>query len=262
MALPDDVREAWWAWHGLNEYVEPTSWGALVTDARYPDVWDANFARVEAPASLAEVEGALERARSWTGSRHAEIFVPDRDAVGPALGYQAVAVGYEHNVDVVMTLRGDPSPLPERLLSIDIVEIDHGDDDLAATHREVYPLLGPTLAPEVIDQLMERDARLADEAGVRWFAALVEGDVAGFCSTYVAPNRVSVVDNVVTREEHRGLGVATAVVTRAILEARASGSGLTFLVTAAVGGAAPLYQRIGFETVHETDDYVKPPAPT
>ena len=57
------------------------------------------------------------------------------------------------------------------------------------------------------------------------------------------------IDDVETHEAYRGRGYATAILQRAIDEARAAGADLVFLVTDADDWPQHLYRRLGFETV-------------
>jgi hypothetical protein len=56
--VPDHVVRFWRSLDLCFGRVEPTWWGAVVTDARFPAVWDVNYARVDVAAgdpSLDEV---------------------------------------------------------------------------------------------------------------------------------------------------------------------------------------------------------------
>ena len=71
MPIPDHVHGFWRALDDRLGEVEPTWWGAVVTDARFAEVWDANYARIDEAASdlrLAEVADALLPALERVGS--------------------------------------------------------------------------------------------------------------------------------------------------------------------------------------------------
>jgi GNAT superfamily N-acetyltransferase len=51
---------------------------------------------------------------------------------------------------------------------------------MANDHPDFYPTLGPFLARREIER--ELGARLYDEDGKRWFAAMVDGNVVGFAA--------------------------------------------------------------------------------
>src|SRR5713101_2837000 len=47
MAVPEHVHGFWKALDDRVGRVEPTWWGAVVTHARFPAVWDINYARID-----------------------------------------------------------------------------------------------------------------------------------------------------------------------------------------------------------------------
>ncbi|MFN8232070.1 MAG: hypothetical protein U0V56_00825 [Actinomycetota bacterium] len=66
MPLPDRVLRFWRALDAHFGSVLPTTWGAVVTDGRFPAIWDANYARVDV-ASDAVTHGDVASAR-WAAS--------------------------------------------------------------------------------------------------------------------------------------------------------------------------------------------------
>src|SRR2546425_1106997 len=107
----------WRALDGAFERVEPTWWGAVVTDRRYPLIWDVNYARVESddPAlTLAEVERyvLLPFGKRWFGVREGDTLV----ALGSLISHDGV--GY---IDHVVTFpqarrRGYASAIVARIV--------------------------------------------------------------------------------------------------------------------------------------------------
>ena len=49
MPVPDHVHRFWMALDERIGHAQPTWWGAVVTQAQFPDLWHANYARVDAP---------------------------------------------------------------------------------------------------------------------------------------------------------------------------------------------------------------------
>jgi ribosomal protein S18 acetylase RimI-like enzyme len=72
------------------------------------------------------------------------------------------------------------------------------------------------------------------------------------------PHRAEIV-KMITRISHRGRGVATALLRRAEKIALARGRTLLVLDTASDGGAAPLYESVGFKLAGEIPDYAFKP---
>jgi ribosomal protein S18 acetylase RimI-like enzyme len=72
------------------------------------------------------------------------------------------------------------------------------------------------------------------------------------------PHRAEIV-KMITRISYRGRGVATALLRRAETMALAQGRTLLVLDTATDGGAAPLYEAMGFSLAGEIPDYALKP---
>ena len=69
--LPDDLIRFWRALDDRLSEVSATRWGALVTDPRFPAIWDANYARIDRPVEhldLREVRDLLVPALQRAGA--------------------------------------------------------------------------------------------------------------------------------------------------------------------------------------------------
>src|SRR5439155_11721595 len=82
---------------------------------------------------------------------------------------------------------------------------------------------------EVLDQIVERARTVFVPAGLRWFVAFVDGQMAGYTSL-ISVDGVGYVDGVVTMPKFRGQGVGTATVGRAIEASRTGGDRSLFLL--------------------------------
>ena len=83
----------------------------------------------------------------------------------------------------------------------------------------------------------------------RLYLARVEGVPAGTCDLFEA-NGWSRIDSVVTRKEYRRLGVASALIARAVSDSVTHGNSETYLFTEHGGIAERLYRRLGFAPWH------------
>jgi ribosomal protein S18 acetylase RimI-like enzyme len=102
--------------------------------------------------------------------------------------------------------------------------------------------------PALVVQLLELARRVADVVPARVFAALDDGlPVAVACLYQEGP--VAQVEDVATLPEHRGRGLARAVVSRCVAEARSAGAELVFLVADDDDWPKALYAKLGFEAV-------------
>ena len=135
---------------------------------------------------------------------------------------------------------------PEKSADLGIVE----EVDAAALRagRTAEILRYPWGTPAVADQLFKAKAQLGERATTRYFGVPVEGEIVSWSDLYVAQG-VGQVEDVATKEEHRGKGYATAVVLRAAQEARDQGADLVFLVADGDDWPKALYARLGFDTV-------------
>ena len=108
--LPEHIVRFWRALDLCFGRVEPTWWGAVVTDPRFPAVWDVNYARVDVAAddlSLEEIETALA-ARAPRRRGHVEHVVSFHPEATAGLLDQLEARGHRLTRDLVMEVDGDP----------------------------------------------------------------------------------------------------------------------------------------------------------
>lgn len=247
--LEPPLPEFWSAWRRLGGSVRPTAWGEVVTDARYPLVWESNHAAVlrnhvtlTAADIRAELLPALEVSRA--AYEHVEFWDPE--AWTPAL--EELRPGSEHDgVDAVMLYRGDPEgpALPDRP-GPEVTELTDPDETFWDVYRTSRGEFGGAFGDDIVDQLVLRDRQLLVPAGLRAFGVNIDGELAGFV-TLISLAGVGYVDNVVTLPPYRLRGVASAGVAAAVWASMASGDAATHLLTEEGSGAQRLYKRLGFE---------------
>lgn len=119
------------------------------------------------------------------------------------------------------------------------------------------------LPREAADKFWD-NALAAAARGERIVLGAFDGDVLAGTLTLVLdlaqnqPHRAELV-KMITRISHRGRGIATALLRRAEKMALERGRTLLVLDTASDGGAAPLYESVGFEFAGEIPDYALKP---
>ena len=86
-------------------------------------------------------------------------------------------------------------------------------------------------------------AGLAGETAIRWHGAFAAGEPVG-CAGTIGVGEDCCVTGVATPPEHRGRGIATWLVCRALAEAREAGMTSASLQASRAG--APIYERLGF----------------
>ena len=134
--------------------MEPTWWGAVVTDPRFPGVWDVNYARVDVASddlSLEDIEAALLPALRDAGS-HGRTHRVVPSGGDRRLLRELGARGHRRTHDLVMEIDGDP---PDDGLRR--VEELSGDPDLWPTVLASLGLFG--IDEPIVAQLaaIERD---------------------------------------------------------------------------------------------------------
>src|SRR5262249_48517407 len=103
------------------------------------------------------------------------------------------------------------------------------------------------------------NAGYAQLIGARFFMARVDGVPAGRCKLYLDGYDAQV-ESVATLEEHRGRGVARAVVLAATRAALASGAGHVFIVADDADWPKHLYERLGYDHIGRTWQYMREPS--
>ncbi|HTG47755.1 MAG TPA: GNAT family N-acetyltransferase [Actinomycetota bacterium] len=244
MPLPDHVATAWRRLDRIVADVRETPWGAVVTDPASPAIWDTNYARVERPVGLAELERDLLPALARAGVRteHIVSFDPVAHA---SLVSELTRRGHTVGADAVLDLPPDAVPMasPE----IDVEELPPGPELWVAVEAS-FGVFGVE-PPEAAGQLLriERD-RLAP-AGKRWFGVREPGGAIVSIGALVPLGAAAYVDNVATLPRARRRGAARAITVRIVTEARSVGTGRVFLLADPGGPAVRLYERLGFREV-------------
>jgi ribosomal protein S18 acetylase RimI-like enzyme len=241
------VLRFWRALDAMFGSVEPTSWGAIVTDRRYPAVWDANYARIDAGCdalTIDEVERWLLPALRSAGvtTEHLVSFRPERCAgVLHALRDR----GHRLTWDLVMDLEDGHGAASTSDPPDDVEELADGPELWARVHDSLA--LFDAGAEETIGQLRAMEREVLRAGGKRWFGVRDErGQIVSLGAILVLEG-VGYVDNVATFPDMRGRGLASRVTAALVRAARADGAGSVCLFA---DPDAPwvvrMYERLGF----------------
>jgi len=244
---PNVVERYFAAENSLLRRVRPTWWGAVVTDERFPDIYDLNYARVDAALSdlaLDDVLSDLIPAVVEAGSRHIQIGVLQPEGTARLLE-EARRAGLRVSWDTVMELRepADGAPAIAGGSAEDVEEADTRTAEFWGAHGRGLRAFEVT-APEVVEQLQRWAREILIPAGRRYFAVRRDGEIAGHGALQVRAG-IAYIDDVVTFHPHRRQGIASAVVRRMVREARRSGAEATFLL-ADQEDPIRLYRSLGF----------------
>ncbi len=226
----------------VAQRTEPLPFGFAVFDERLPAVWDLNLVwvdRVPSWLDAAALTAEVERVQAKAGLRHRHAIVADERG-GARLADGLAARGWSARRRTIMAHRrpGTANGAPVRELT-------------AAEAREFIErslAADPAgLGAEVVRQLTEaRDVLAA--GGARSYGAVVDGVVVSACDLY-RRGSVAQIESVLTLEEHRGRGLASAVVDHVLARARSAGCELAFLQVEEDGGPRALYERLGFDPI-------------
>jgi ribosomal protein S18 acetylase RimI-like enzyme len=231
----------------LMERVEPTWWGAVVTDRRFPAIWDANYARIDVATtdlSAAEIEVSLIPALRASGVRmmHVVSFHPQETTrVLSELSSRGHTLGW----DIVMKAVGPPDS-PRASVEAVVDEIAWGNDIREAVSESLS--LFDVDDPIAVAQLLRQEDEVLIPAGTRWFGVRdQDGRVVSLAALLVMEG-VGYLDNVATLPSARRRGYATALAQRCRAEAAAAGASSVCLL-ADPGNVAVIrmYERGGFQ---------------
>jgi ribosomal protein S18 acetylase RimI-like enzyme len=246
VALPDHIMRFWRALDDLLADVDPTRWGAVVTDGRYPAIWDANYARIDTPVAhltMSEIEAELLPALHAVGATvvHTVSFAPEATT---GLLVELSQRGHRLSWDLVMDLEA-AHPMDDGV----VVEELPAKEELWERVEAAMPVFGVESA-EAIVQLRALEKHVLAPGGKRWFGVR---DDAGTIVTLAAMLRlegVGYVDNVVTFPGSRGRGYASAVTSRIVREALGGGAEhVCLFVDPDDRRVVRLYERLGFRAV-------------
>ena len=225
---------------------EESPFGTAVFTDELPRRFDGNYLRVERDAAPEELVAEAKRLERPL------IFVPDPD-LGGKLAPWFADQGWRIDRHLVMAqLRK-----PERTADLSVVR-ELEEKALQPARRRLMESY-PWGKPEVIEQLFRAKALIGQRVTVRFFGVPLSDEVVSYADLYI-DGADAQVEDVGTLPEHRGKGYATAVILKAIEQARASGADFVFLVADAEDWPKELYRKLGFDELGHYTKFFAPPA--
>jgi GNAT superfamily N-acetyltransferase len=240
--------------------VIPFRFGHAYFNPKYPRVWDLNAVCVEARGEVdpGEIASDAELLHTDAGHAHRRVDALD-DGVGATCRPFLTRLGWESDRLVHMAYRGggDRTTASAR---VDEVKVE----DLRAFRAEIARSEPWAEDEETVSMLLDANVLWSEAGSARHFAVREGGTVVSATDLY-SDGRTAQIEDVATCPDHRGKGLASAVVLRAVEEALASGHTFVFLIANDENGPKELYGRLGFETIGHTWSFLRKPvlvAPT
>ena len=207
----------------------------------------------ETGATAGEIAAEAERLQGEAGLEHRRVVVLD-EAEGRGLEDSFNALGWKTDAYLFMVPRREPKR-PVNTSSVAEVE----REALAPIRESILREWLTEPSEDVVRQLREADRLMAAAGNARHFAAVVDRIPVSSTDLY-SDGRTAQIEDVGTLPDHRGEGHASAVVMRALEEARAMGHEFVFLSADARNWPKELYRRLGFDGVGERYAYLRSPA--
>jgi ribosomal protein S18 acetylase RimI-like enzyme len=230
----------------------PSELGVGVLEPALPLRHDSNYLLVERlpeGGGANEATGEADRILGGSGLKHRAVLTYD-DELGERLERGFRELGWNIHRHVFMIQRR----APERTADLSaVIEVDEAALRPGRT-REI--LAQPWGSPEVAQQLLDSKVLLGRRAITRFFGVQVGDEVVSWTDLYLAQG-VGQVEDVATLPEHRGNGYATAVVLRAVEEARRAGADLVFLVADEHDWPKELYGKLGFDAIGRLHKFLR-----
>jgi ribosomal protein S18 acetylase RimI-like enzyme len=236
---------------GSSENVDQFDWGRLIHNPQIDALWSGNYLEVRTTDldadALAELADQLLAPR---GIQHRFVVPADPEYADRLVPRFQELDRWTVRRSVYMVLAREPDREVGAASEVPRAAI-------AAVRRAVAED-DPDLSRDAIEQRYILDAQLDAGGGGRWFAAPSEGTPGASCVLYERDG-IGQVESVTTMPDRRGEGLASAVVMAAAGASRERGDELTFIVADGDDWPWKLYERLGFDRVGETSDFLIKP---
>jgi RimJ/RimL family protein N-acetyltransferase len=227
----------------------PTAHGTGLFADSVPNVYDANYLSIEHPgtdpdAIALEAEEVLER-------YHHRRVILERgdDAAAVALG----SYGYLPSTHLALAHARDPDR------RVDTSMVQEVEFERLVPARTATTLAEPWGDREIADQLNDAKRLIMRAVPTRFFAAIVDGEIAAYCELR-SDGRTAQIEDVEAVHAYRGRGFGRAIVQHTLDEARRRHD-VVFLEALADDWPRLLYSKLGFDVVGRRDFLTKFPHP-
>jgi N-acetylglutamate synthase-like GNAT family acetyltransferase len=233
--------------------LEQFEFGVAYLDEEYRQRYYSNFLLADTRMDDASAEALIEageRILGGAGYEHRLIILRDeRQAEHIASAFQAF--GFSTSRELTMRHRRDP----DRDADLSVEEVPFAV--VRSLLQEIYAE-DPDLRKDIALLFAEQHGKYERVAGARFFAARVDGQLAGSCELYQEGEDAQV-EHVGTLKQFRGRGIARSVILRAVQAARETGARHVFIVTDEEDWPRHLYARLGFDQIGRTWEFLRSP---
>jgi predicted GNAT family acetyltransferase len=233
--------------------IERFQWGRALFHDGFPFVRDLNYLQVDDTGPGITARGLAAEAERVQGRAelvHRKVAIDDEPlAERVAPGFQEL--GWQVDRLLIMARHRAPrrKATPGIAREIDLEEIKRARElslEDEGGHSEA-----------VKEQLRDMVEVVARASNARFFGAKAGGEYVSVCELYLGSGSAQI-EAVMTLTEHRGKGLATAVVLAALEAADSLGSDLVFLTADAEDWPKELYARLGFDPIGYIYDFTVP----
>jgi predicted GNAT family acetyltransferase len=237
------------------ERIERVPLGKALFNDSLPLIWSLNFLRVEAgDVGAEEIASEADRLQSRAGLEHRRVVIAAAER-GSDLEPAFTTLGWKTDHFVFMVARD------QGMRNTGTSTVEEIEAAAAKPLRETILREWLTSASdEVVRQLGKAD-RILERAGKARHFAVVEDGVAVSAAKLYSDGRTAQIEDVATDPGRRRRGYATAVVQRALEEARAAGHDFVFLVADARDWPQEMYRRLGFDPIGERYAFLRSDKP-
>lgn len=258
--LVRDIADAY-SWHrSLGNQITDSRYCRLIADPSNPDVWSSNHvSRITAslPEEVDAVFADMERHFAHCTHRLASV-----DCFTPPLFVARLAMlNYQElSPTLQMVLTGKLAPISAPPLTFREVVSEDDWQELGrlveADHREGERTNRTPLSPHVTRGIVQGYRKKTGQA-CRFFTTHLESTPCGYGSAILCPNGLGMIEDLFTLRSYRGKGVASALIRHCVEQLRLRTSSPVFLGSHAAEQPKHLYNRLGFEPVLLTREYLR-----
>ena len=237
----------------LSTRLERFEFGVAYLDEEYRQRYFSNFLLADKRLNDASVEALIEageRILGEAGYEHRLIILRD-ERWAERIAHAFQAHGFSTLRELTMTHRRDP----DRDADLPVEEVPFAV--VRSLIQEMYRE-DPDVPEDTAVLFAEQHGKYERVAGARFFAARVDGRLAGNCELYQSGDDAQV-EHVGTLKQFRGRGVARSVILRAVQAASETGARYVFIVTDENDWPRHLYARLGFDQIGRTWEFLRSP---